>query len=330
MSEVRSLVVSRKFDAAPERVFDAWVDPQMARKWLFTIPGGGIVVAENDPCVGGTFTFVDRRGDDEIRHVGEYLEIDRPRRLVFTFAVPQFSPAYDRVTIEIERQGEGCELTLTHEMAAQVFAEWGEPSRQGWTTMLGALDAQLHRRSDEGNGMIVDPNAVRIERVLPGPVERVWDYLTDSQKRRQWLAEGLMEPRRGGRVEHIFRNGELSHETTPDRFRHTDGPTVRVGEVIEFEPPQRLTYVWPGDEKDAPRSEVTFELFAQGEGTRLVVTHRKLADPEGMVSVASGWDSHLGVLIDILSNDTPRGFWSTVGALETVYRQKFGVPEEKA
>jgi uncharacterized protein YndB with AHSA1/START domain len=327
---MRSLTLTREFTASPERVFDAWLDPETARKWLFTVPGGEIVIAENEPRIGGSFAFVSRRDEGDIRHVGEYLEIDRPRRLVFTFAVPQFSPAYDRVTVEIAPMGDGCRLTLTHDMPADMFAEWGEPSRQGWTTMLGQLDAQLHRRPDEGNGIIVAPNTVRIERLLPGTVERVWEYLTDSQKRREWLAEGVMEPRAGGRVEHIFRNGELSHEPTPDRFRHTDGPTVRVGEVIEFLPPRRLTYIWPGDEEGGDRSEVTFELFAQGDGTRLVLTHRKLPGAEGMVSVASGWDSHLGILIDVLSNDTPRGFWSTVAALETFYRQKFGVKEDAA
>ncbi|WP_252914098.1 SRPBCC domain-containing protein [Aliihoeflea aestuarii] len=328
MTDTQSLTVTRRLEASPERVFDAWLDPEMARRWLFTIPGGEIVVAKSEPKVGGTFTFVDKRADDEIRHVGEYLEIDRPHRLVFTFAVPQFSPAYDRVTVEITRLDTGCELTLTHEMAADMFDEWGEGSRQGWKTMLAALDAQLHRRSDEGNGIIVAPDTVRIERVLPGTVDRVWSYLIDSDKRRKWLAEGIMEPRKGGRVEHIFRNGELSHEGTPERFRYTVGPAVRVGEVVEFKPPQRLTYVWPGDESEAERSEVTFELFAQGDRTRLVLTHRKLPDGRTMVSVASGWDSHLGVLIDILTNETPRGFWSTIGALETVYRQKFGVKEE--
>lgn len=328
MSSIQSLTVKRRLNASPERVFDAWLDPEMARKWLFTVPGGEIVVAETERKVGGTFTFVDKRANDEIRHVGEYLEIDRPRRLVFTFAVPQFSSAYDRVVIEIAKLDAGCELTLTHEMPSDMFDEWGEASRQGWTTMLGALDAQLSRRVDEGNGIIIAPDTVRIERVLPGPVERVWSYLTDSEQRRKWLAEGVMEPRKGGRVEHIFRNGELSHEATPERFRSLDAPTVRVGEVIEFKPPQRLTYVWPGDESESARSEVTFELFAQGDQTRLVLTHRKLPDAQTMVSVASGWDSHLGILIDVLSDEKPRGFWSTIEVLGAVYRQKFGVKED--
>lgn len=139
-----SLRVSRRFDASPERVFDAWLDPEIARKWLFHDESGKIVRAEADARVGGAFRFV-RRGEDgdDLEHVGEYLEIDRPRRLVFTFAVPALSPEYDRVTIEIVRLDRGCELTLTSEMTPAIYAEWGEQTREGWTKMLQGLAGQV-------------------------------------------------------------------------------------------------------------------------------------------------------------------------------------------
>jgi uncharacterized protein YndB with AHSA1/START domain len=89
------------------------------------------------------FSFVNRRGDQEIVHVGEYLDIDRPNRLVFIFAVPQFSPDFDRVTVEIRPRDDGCELTATNEMALAIAEEWGEQTREGWTQMLARLGAQL-------------------------------------------------------------------------------------------------------------------------------------------------------------------------------------------
>src|SRR5690606_11690423 len=96
----------------------------IARRFLFTAPGGEVVRCEIDARVGGRFTIVDRRDDPgDIEHVGEYLEIDRPRRLVFTFAVPQFDPTVTRVTVEIAPDGPGCILTLTHD---DVPAEWVE------------------------------------------------------------------------------------------------------------------------------------------------------------------------------------------------------------
>jgi uncharacterized protein YndB with AHSA1/START domain len=139
MTQTMSLQVRRRFDASPERVFDAWLEPEIARRWIFSDRDSEIVSAAADARVGGSFSFVRRSRDGDLEHVGEYLEIDRPRRLVFTFAVPAISPEYDRVTIDIVRLDKGCELTLTSEMTPEIFAEWGEQTREGWTKMLAAL-----------------------------------------------------------------------------------------------------------------------------------------------------------------------------------------------
>lgn len=138
------LVVRRKFDLPAERVFDAWLTPEVARRWLFTTEDSKIVEIEIDARVGGAFVFVDRRASGEfkgdIRHVGEYLEIDRPRRLVFTFGVPQFDPAMTRVEIDIVPKGSGCELTLTHH---GVTEEWSARTQEGWTMLLGNLEKAI-------------------------------------------------------------------------------------------------------------------------------------------------------------------------------------------
>src|SRR3978361_461350 len=99
MSQV---VVTKHYDATPEQVFDAFLDVETARRFLFAPATGEMIAAEIDPRVGGRFSFTDRRPDmGDVLHTGEYLEIDRPRRLVFTFGVPQFNPGYPRVTVEI-------------------------------------------------------------------------------------------------------------------------------------------------------------------------------------------------------------------------------------
>jgi uncharacterized protein YndB with AHSA1/START domain len=137
--------VVRRFDASPERVFDAWLDPRTAAKWLFRSPDGEPVTAEIDARVGGRFKVVAHRVDGDITHVGEYRIVERPTRLVFTFAVPQFSEEYDLVIIEIRRLDKGCELTLVNEMSPAIFAEWGEKTREGWTQMLNGLGGALSR-----------------------------------------------------------------------------------------------------------------------------------------------------------------------------------------
>jgi uncharacterized protein YndB with AHSA1/START domain len=134
-----SIRISRLFEASAERVFDAWLDPKKAGKWLFATPTGQIVRVEIDARVGGSFVITRRDGDD-VEHVGKYLEIDRPRRLVFGFSVPKFSAQETRVTIDILPLPTGCELTLTHE---GVLPEWLERSKEGWGKILEGLAENL-------------------------------------------------------------------------------------------------------------------------------------------------------------------------------------------
>lgn len=136
-----TVVVSRRFDAPAERVFDAWLDPAVAAKFLFATPTGQIVKVEIDPCVGGGFLIVDHRpetGDAE--HFGRYVELDRPHRLAFDFAVEKNMKDATRVSLDIKPAGTGCELTLTHE---GVWEDYAERTQDGWTTILKGLAAAL-------------------------------------------------------------------------------------------------------------------------------------------------------------------------------------------
>jgi uncharacterized protein YndB with AHSA1/START domain len=135
-----TLRVSRRFTAPPERVFDAWLDPNVAGKWLFATPTGRMVRVEIDARVGGKFVLVDQRNGEDVEHCGEYHEIDRPRRLVFTFGVPKYSPVVTRVTIDIAPTDGGCELTLTHD---GVPPEWASQTESGWTKLLESLGQTL-------------------------------------------------------------------------------------------------------------------------------------------------------------------------------------------
>lgn len=136
------LSVSHRYPVSAERVFDAWLDAKFAARWMFATSTGEMVRAETDPRVGGRFTFTDRRDGEDVEHTGEYLEIDRPRRLVFTFGIPAFSENFDRVTIDIVSEGTGCLLTLTHEMDPE-FAAYVDRSKAGWSKMLANLDELL-------------------------------------------------------------------------------------------------------------------------------------------------------------------------------------------
>lgn len=171
--------------------------------------------------------------------------------------------------------------------------------------------------------MLKDSETFRIERLLPGPIERVWSYLTDPEKRRKWFGGGPMELRLGGGVELQFRFSQLSSETTP--ADQADACEV-AGLVTRCEPPRLLSYTW-GTRPGA--SEVSFELDARGEQVLLVITHRRLRNREIAVKVASGWHTHLDLLCDHLSDREPRPFWTTKTDLEDEYHGRLGVPRER-
>lgn len=133
--------VTHRFAASPERVFDAWLDPEMVRKWMFVPTPGEMVRVEIDPYVGGSFCFVHRRDGEDVEHLGEYVEIDRPRRLVFTWAVAD-EEGSDRVSIEITPLETGCELTLSHELHPD-WSEYADRTHNAWSNMIDALSEML-------------------------------------------------------------------------------------------------------------------------------------------------------------------------------------------
>jgi uncharacterized protein YndB with AHSA1/START domain len=139
-----TIQVSHQYSTSPARVFDAWLDPQQARAFLFATPEGEVVRAEIDPRVGGRFTIVDRRAGGDAAHYGEYLEIDRPHRLVFRFSVEPDTTSGDLITIQIAPTDDGCLLTLTHAMKPE-WAEYIDQTRAGWEGILVGLAGVVMR-----------------------------------------------------------------------------------------------------------------------------------------------------------------------------------------
>lgn len=136
---MRSVTVKHRFAASAERVYDAWLDPEKVRRFLFATATGEIVRCEVDAGVGGRFAIVDRRKGEDVLHEGTYLELDRPRRIVFTLRVPKYSAEEECITIDIEPLANGCELTLT----TQTSEEWADNVRRGWVMILDVLDEEL-------------------------------------------------------------------------------------------------------------------------------------------------------------------------------------------
>ena len=143
MSEPAIVTVSRNISAAPERVFDAWIDPAEAAEFLFKVPEGQIVRCDIDARVGGRFLIIDRRPKGDAEHHGQYLEVERPHRLVFLFRGPGTEDGeWSKVTVEIEPRSNGCQVTVTHEIPPE-WASYAEPVRHGWALILDTLSTLM-------------------------------------------------------------------------------------------------------------------------------------------------------------------------------------------
>lgn len=127
--------VTHHFDASAERVYDAFLDPDRASKFMFATATGQIVRCHIDAQVGGIFTIVDRRNGEDVAHTGMYLTLERPHRIVFSLAVEKYSSRSGIVTLEITRLRKGCEVTLTHEMKAE-RKSFRNRAREGWISIL--------------------------------------------------------------------------------------------------------------------------------------------------------------------------------------------------
>ena len=163
---------------------------------------------------------------------------------------------------------------------------------------------------------VVEPGTVRLERLLPGPIERVWAYVTESDKRAKWLAGGEFDLRVGGKIRLEFDNNSLSSDKKPpERFK--DNAKHAFGGVItRLEPPRLLAHTWAWDGND---TEVIYELTPKGKDTLLVITHRRVEGKDTVADVMGGWDVHTGILADILSGTEPRPFWKTHARLAQEY-----------
>ncbi len=171
-------------------------------------------------------------------------------------------------------------------------------------TDLATLDAY---------GTLTEPATLTIRRLLPGPIERVWAYLTESDLRRKWLAAGEMEMKIGATFELVWRNDEL---TNPPGQRPPGFPEEHrmEGRITELDPPRKLAITW------AKSGGVSFELEPRGDQVLLTLIHRRLPDRGTMLNVSAGWHMHLDLLVARVSgNPDPAPFWDGWSRLKQDY-----------
>lgn len=173
-------------------------------------------------------------------------------------------------------------------------------------TELASLDAY---------GVLTEPATLKIQRLLPGPIERVWAYLTDSDLRRQWLAAGQMEMKVGAPFELVWRNDELTDPPghRPAGFAQEQRMQSRI---TELDPPRKLAFAWEGS------GDVSFELTPEGNEVLLTVIHRRLPDRTTTLMVGAGWHMHLDILAARAAGKKPEPFWDGWSRLKKEYDRR--------
>lgn len=135
MTELK-LQVSKTINAAPEKVFNAWLDPEMLARFMLPGPNTSVPSASSDATVGGRFAILMKSGDDEIPHAGTYKEIDPHSRIVFTWESP-YSSDDSTVTLDFAPGEGGTLVTLTH---VKFPSEDSRDNHEGgWTQILTVL-----------------------------------------------------------------------------------------------------------------------------------------------------------------------------------------------
>jgi uncharacterized protein YndB with AHSA1/START domain len=152
----------------------------------------------------------------------------------------------------------------------------------------------------------VAPDAIRLERVLDAPVEKVWRYLTEAELRSQWFMGGT-DATGIGEFNLLVDHDNLSDDDVPypESYASFKGATW-TEKVIRFEPPRLVETTF----QCGTNGTVTYVLFPEGDRTRLVVTHSGIQSPVGAQDFGSGWNSHLTVLEERLAGRSVKDFWA--------------------
>ena len=133
--------VDKDFEVSSDRVFEAWLDPEMLSRWMFgqEVRDEEIVGLENKPSEGGTFSYKVLRNGKVPDHRGTYRLIERPDRLDFTWGVDAEAGDESVVSVRIDSTDAGCRLTLVHKMDPE-WDEYKERTKEGWNYMPGRLN----------------------------------------------------------------------------------------------------------------------------------------------------------------------------------------------
>jgi len=167
-------------------------------------------------------------------------------------------------------------------------------------------------------GKTIAPDTFKLERILNAPIERVWAYFVDGEKRSRWFTGGDTLNADGQAFTMLFAHRNITNEKPPERWAQMEsGEFPMNGRILAFEPPRLLAITW-GD-GDEHVSEVRFAFEARGAQTLLTLTHARIDTMKNLLDFAGGWTAHIETLSEILEGRPANRFWADVVAAHAHY-----------
>ena len=170
-------------------------------------------------------------------------------------------------------------------------------------------------------GRATAPDTFVLERTLKAPIDRVWSYFVDADKRSRWFTGGDTLSANGQAFSILFAHRNITNEKPPERWAQMEsGEFAMTGRVLAFDPPHLLAITWGDGEEHV--SEVRFAFEARGDETLLTLIHTKIDTLEHTRDFAGGWTAHLETLAGVLDGKPTNRFWADVVAAHEAYETR--------
>jgi uncharacterized protein YndB with AHSA1/START domain len=281
---VPALVIRRTYAASPQRVYEAWTNPELAKQFLCP---AGMTVGEvrMDVRVGGSYRIEMLLPDGDVHAAyGVYREVQPPSRLSMTWQWQEDNPAEEHetlLTLEFNAHDGGTEFVLTHERLRSLESRTSH--EYGWTSMVQKLD-----------GIALPEGTVIAHAQIAASPERVFRALTSSEITQWWVRPGVFDTREW--------NGDVRAGGTFTASGTGKGqPYALEGEFTQVDPPRRLAHTWRlKGVPDAATTTVTYELEPRDGGTHITLKHSGFTSAESAHNTRIGWETSFDKLTELL------------------------------
>ncbi|NNE58048.1 MAG: SRPBCC family protein [Hellea sp.] len=177
----------------------------------------------------------------------------------------------------------------------------------------------------ENYGKLLEDGSLKFERLLPGPISRVWDWFASGEERARWLCGGGTAAKAGQTIKFDFLHSKLTphDEAYPEAYEEMESGVSFDVEIMTCDSPSHLVWFWPSP--DSSDVIVDVRLREDGDQVRLILIQRGEVTPDHLISTSAGWHVHLDIMAAKMNSDVPWPFWTAHEEKVLEYKKRFGL-----